>query len=403
MGEKQIEVLLGVTGSIAAYKALELVRLLRQAHWGVTVVMTRSATRLVGVESFRTLSGRPVALELFPQERPFAVSVEHIDLATGADLIIVAPATANIIGKLAAGIADDLLSTILLAVPREKVRTGRVCFAPAMNTNMWENPIVQENVKKLVTLGYRFISPGTGKLACGDIGTGRMASPEEVFAFLRARIEGLPDLKGVSVLITTGRTEEPIDPVRVITNRSSGLLGLAIAQAFRASGANVKLIAGAVSFPLPEGAVCVQTTEEMAKAVLKALPEAEILIMCAAVADYQPGERQKEKRHEKELSLRLKRTTDILKEVALRKGQRLVVGFSLDDSLTRAKAKLLEKKLDLIVANPTSTAGAKTIKPTLIFSSGKVQHLPEQDKADFALKVVKIIADLYQKVVADGG
>ncbi|MEO0071338.1 MAG: flavoprotein, partial [candidate division WOR-3 bacterium] len=204
MGEKQIEVLLGVTGSIAAYKALELVRLIREADWGVTVVMTRSATRLVGVDSFRTLTGRPVALELFLRERPLTTTLQHIDLASGADLIVVAPATANIIGKLASGIGDDLLSTILLAVPREKVRTGRVCFAPAMNTNMWENPVVQGNVEKLKSLGYRFIPPGTGKLACGDTGTGRMASPEEIFAFLRATIQGLPELKGVSVLITTG-------------------------------------------------------------------------------------------------------------------------------------------------------------------------------------------------------
>ncbi len=394
---RQVEVLLGVTGSIAAYKAIELVRLFRRAEWGVTVVMTRAAIRLVGIESFRSLSGRPVAKDLFPKERVTTAPVEHVDLATGADLVVVAPATANIIGKLAGGIADDLLSTLLLAVPQEKVRSGRVFFAPAMNTNMWENPIVQKNIERLTTLGYRFIQPAAGELACGTTGPGRMAAPEEIFTHLRSALNGLPNLTGVSVLVTTGRTEEPIDPVRIITNRSSGLMGLAIARAFQMAGANVRLIAGTTSFPLPEGTISVRTTQEMAQAVLDVLPKTDILVMAAAVADYQPVKIPSLKYHEKSLSLRLKKTSDILTQVALfKKEGTLVVGFSLDDSLAQAKAKLQAKKLDLIVANPYTTVGTQKIKPTLIFSSGKTERLPELMKEEFAIRLVKTIADLFK-------
>lgn len=394
---RQPELLLGVTGSIAAYKALELVRLFRRAGWAVTVVMTRAATRLVGAESFRTLSNRPVAQELFPGDRRIT-GVEHIDLATRPDLFLVAPATANIIGKLSAGIADDLLSTILLAIPAEKIRLGRVLFAPAMNSNMWQNAVVQTNVKKLADLGYRFIPPGTGELACGDTGTGRMASPETILSYCRGALASLPDLRGVKVLVTTGRTEEPIDPVRIITNRSSGMMGVEITRAFAAAGATTRLIAGAVSVALPADAVTVRTTAEMAAAVERVLPETDILVMAAAVADYQPEKSHREKHHSPELHLRLRRTTDILTTVAARKNRPLVVGFSLDDSLERAKTKLLEKQLDLIVANPYQTAGTPTIRPTLIIRKKDrpvSRRLPEQTKTEFALQLVQTIAEIY--------
>ncbi|MGQ9679014.1 MAG: bifunctional phosphopantothenoylcysteine decarboxylase/phosphopantothenate--cysteine ligase CoaBC [bacterium] len=391
------EVLLGVSGSIAAYKALELVRLLKRQGWGVTVVMTRVATKLVGVESFRTLTGREVAHELFPRQRLFSSPVEHIDLATTPDVILVAPATANILGKLAAGIADDLLSTLLLAVPEEKIRAGRVLFAPAMNVNMWHNPVVQENIRKLQTSGYRFVSPGKGELACGETGVGRMAEPEEIFNQCRAALEELPNLSGVSILITTGRTEEPLDPVRIITNRSSGRMGVEIARSFKAAGARTQLVAGAVSVPLPEDAIQVQTSQEMNEAVLRLLPETEVLIMCAAVADYTPKTVAEEKYHEPTLTLKLVRTPDILATVASRKQKPLLVGFSLDSSLTRAKEKLRHKQLDLIVANPPATAGSEKIRPTIVFSTGKQQRLPELTKTEFALQLVKIVARLYQK------
>ncbi|NPV14934.1 bifunctional phosphopantothenoylcysteine decarboxylase/phosphopantothenate--cysteine ligase CoaBC [candidate division WOR-3 bacterium] len=391
------EVLLGVTGSIAAYKALELVRLFKRQNWGVTVVMTRAATKLVGVESFRTLTNRAVALKLFPAERHFSAPVEHIDLATSPDLIVVAPATANILGKLASGIGDDLLSTLLLAVPQEKVKAGRVLFAPAMNVNMWHNPIVQANIEKLKATGYCFIEPDQGELACGTIGTGRMAEPAEIFARCRAALESLPDLNGVSVLVTTGRTEEPLDPVRIITNRSSGRMGVEIARAFKAAGARTRLIAGAVSVPLPADAIRVQTTEEMAEAVLRSLPETDILVMCAAVADYQPAKVAKEKYHTADLSLKLVRTPDILSLVAARKEKPFLVGFSLDANLERAKEKLRAKHLDLIIANPPTTAGSERIAAQLLFASGKQERLPEMDKAEFALKLVKTVGQIYKK------
>ncbi len=394
-GIKTVELLLGVTGSIAAYKALELVRLCRRDNWGVTVVMTRSACRLVGVESFRTLTGRPVARELFPRERIFSSPVEHIDLATRPDIIVIAPATANIIGKLAHGIADDLLATLLLAIPEEKVRQGRVLFAPAMNENMWRNRIVQNNVARLTELGFRFILPAEGELACGVTGTGRMAEPATIFAHCQSALANIPRLSGVSALVTTGRTEEPIDPVRIITNRSSGLLGVEIARHFAIAGARTRLIAGAVSVPLPADAIRVRTTREMADAVARFLPETDILVMCAAVADYQPAETAGDKYHAKQLTLKLKRTPDILTLVARRKNPPLLVGFSLDNSLNRAKDKLRHKHLDLIVANPVETAGSEMIKPTLLFRSGRTQRLPELTKPDFARELVKVVAQLF--------
>lgn len=394
---KKVEVLLGVTGSIAAYKSLELLRLFKKNGWDVTVVMTRAATQLVASESFRVLSGRPVAFDLFLNERVGFSAVEHIDLATRPDLIVVAPATANIIGKLAAGIADDLLSTLLLAIPQEKVSAGRVIFAPAMNSNMWRNPIVQSNIKRLTGSGYRFIQPEVGALACGETGTGRMASPESILYQSRAALGKLPDLKGIPVLITTGRTEEPVDPVRVITNRSSGIMGLEIARAFAASGAGIEVIAGIVSVPLPENAVRVQTTAEMARAVLKAMSGKRVLVMCAAVADYQPTAWGKRKYHQEKVTLTFKRTTDILAEVAKMPDRPILVGFSQDDSLERARMKLRTKSLDLIVANPVATAGSERIKPTLIYPSGTIKRFPEMVKTDFAFELVRIVAAMLEK------
>ncbi len=393
----QLELLLGVTGSIAAYKALELVRLCRKHNWGVTAVMTAAACRLVGVESFRTLTGRPVAKDLFPEERVFSSPVAHIDLATRPDIILVAPATANIIGKLAHGIADDLLSTILLAIPEEKVRQGRVLFAPAMNENMWRNRVVQDNVSRLREIGFRFIPPAEGELACGATGTGRMAEPATIFAYCQSTLANLPDLSGVSVLVTTGRTEEPIDPVRIITNRSSGLMGVEIARQFAIAGARTRLVAGAVSVPLPVDAIRVNTTGEMAAAVEKLLPETDILVMCAAVADYRPAAPAHDKHHAAALTLKLTRTPDILKLVASKKSRPLLVGFSLDTSLARAKTKLRDKNLDLIVANPVTTAGSEKIKPTVILRSGATRRFPELTKSEFARELVKIIAQVFKK------
>jgi len=421
--------LLGVTGGIAAYKALELARLFRKAGWDVQTVMTESARKFVGPESFRALTGHPVAIELFPRERSTlqaprvrpgsgrtsgverpASSVEHVDLATSADLVVVAPATANIIGKLASGIADDLLSTLLLAVPNRTVHDGRVLFAPAMNTNMWQNPAVVANVRRLAAAGYRFIAPGEGELACGTSGPGRMAEPQVIFERCRAALAGHtspighpPQFAGTRVVVTAGRTEEPLDRVRVITNRSTGRMGVEIARAFVDAGAEVRLIAGELSVALPPGVTVTQatTTEKMRRVVLAALPRTDVLVMCAAVADYRPARAASGKRHESTITLRLERTPDILKEVSRRRHHAVVVGFSLDDSGARARTKLDEKQLDLIVANPFTTPGSGTIKARLIFGGSvskarslKPRSLKPMSKPDFARLLIAEVAEL---------
>jgi phosphopantothenoylcysteine decarboxylase/phosphopantothenate--cysteine ligase len=428
--------LLGVTGGIAAYKALELVRLFGKAGWDVQAVMTESARKFVGPESFRALTGHPVALELFPKTRPTFIGhrssvighrssvgqtsrrVEHVDLATSADLVVVAPATANIIGKLASGIADDLLSTLLLAVPQPTVQAGRVLLAPAMNTHMWQNPAVMTNVQNLSAAGYRFISPGEGELACGTSGPGRMAEPQVIFEYCRAALvarhsappsgnlqSAICNLQSLRVVVTAGRTEEPLDPVRVITNRSSGRLGIEIARAFLDAGADVRLIAGEVSVPLPTGVTVVRapTADKMLRAVLAALPRTDVLAMCAAVADYRPARAARTKRHEPSVTIEMRRTPDILKEVSRRRHHAVVVGFSLDDSAARARAKLAQKRLDLIVANPFVTAGSGTIKARLIFrtpESGiqnpRSRSLKLMSKPDFARLLVTEVARLLQ-------
>jgi phosphopantothenoylcysteine decarboxylase/phosphopantothenate--cysteine ligase len=316
---------------------------------------------------------------------------------------VVAPATANIIGKLASGIADDLLSTLLLAVPKETVQGGRVLFAPAMNTNMWQNPAVMTNVRQLAAAGYRFIAPGEGELACGTSGPGRMAEPPVIFEQCRAALNGRPSPIGnappfanTRVVVTAGRTEEPLDPVRVITNRSSGRMGVEIARAFADAGAQVRLIAGELSVPLPTGVTVSQatTTERMLRAVLAALPRTDVLVMCAAVADYRPARAAEGKHHEATITVRLERTPDILKEVSRRHHHAVVVGFSLDDSVARAKAKLERKQLDLIVANPFVTAGSGTIKARLVARAGQPRGLKPMSKPDFARLLVAEVAAL---------
>jgi phosphopantothenoylcysteine decarboxylase/phosphopantothenate--cysteine ligase len=407
-------VLLGVTGGIAAYKSLELVRLFKKTGWDVVAVMTAAARKFVGPESFRALTGNPVALELFPRERVTpgrpasgvkhrGSNVEHVDLATSADLVVVAPATANIIGKLASGIADDLLSTVLLAVPQGTVAAGRVLFAPAMNTNMWQNPSVAGNVRELSGRGYRFIAPGRGELACGTSGPGRMAEPRDLFAACRSALLNrqpvIGNLQSVRVVVTAGRTEERIDPVRVVTNRSSGRMGVEIAQAFAEAGAAVKLVAGETAVPLPDGIpVCrASSTAAMLKAVLAGLPEADVLVMCAAVADYRPAHASRAKRHDEALTLELRRTPDILGEVSRRRHHALVVGFSLDDSLDRAGEKLSRKRLDLVVSNPPRTAGSDRIAARLLFKTGRPRVVKPMSKTDFARLLVSEVAGLLSR------
>ncbi len=396
---RAVRVLLGVTGGIAAYKSLELVRLFRKAGWEVRVVVTESAQKLVGKDSFETLSGNPVAFELFPRKRPKkAVGVEHVESAAWADLVIVAPATANIIGKLTSGVADDLLSTILLAVPLQTLKSGRVVLSPAMNFNMWDHPTVKANIDRLRSLGYLVVEPDAGELACGDTGKGRLPDPEVLMGICRAALDRtlLPDLSGTNVLVTVGRTEEPIDPVRVITNRSSGRMGIAIARSFRAAGANVRIIAGPLAVPTPLGMVTtgVQTTQQMHVEVLKNLPDSDLLVMCAAVSDYRPMGASRTKRHSKKLRLELEKTPDILMAVSRVKHNAVVVGFSLDSDVDAASRKLKDKRLDLIVANPMRTPGSDTIQPTVIRKGRKPRTLTEMTKTEFARRLVIESAEL---------
>ncbi len=401
---KPSRILLGITGGIAAYKTLELVRLLRKAGHEVQVVMTRHACKLLAPHSFTALTGRPVATKLFPNNKPVgstlpAGSVQHIDLASWADLVLVAPATANILGKLAHGIADDLLSTLLLAIPSSTLQAGRVLLAPSMNSNMWLHPAVQDNLALLAKRGYVLIQPTKGELACGTSGPGRLPEPSHLFALCAAALsQKTPDLAGVRVLLTVGRTEEPLDPVRIITNRSSGKLGAAICRQLILSRAKVRLIAGVVSTPLPEVETeRVRTTAEMLEAVLRHLPETDVLVMCAAPADYRPEKVGKKKLHTPNLQLELVRTPDILQTVSQTEHRALVVGFSLDPDLNRARQKLNAKKMDLIVVNDYATADSDSIQATLLSKQKRLRRFPLLNKNEFAALLLKEIAKLWQE------
>ncbi len=346
------KILLGVTGGIGAYKAAFLVRELLKAGAQVSVVMTSSATQFITPLTMETLSGRPVGLDMFSltEER----TIGHIDRAGWADLFLVAPATANFIGKAANGIADDLLTTISLAV------TCPTVLAPAMNSRMWAHPAVQKNLATLVERGAVIVPPGVGELACGEEGPGRLADPEEILEMVASRFAG-GDLEGIRVLVTAGPTQEAIDPVRYISNRSSGRMGYALAADAAHRGARVTLVSGPVALsPPPVHAFrSVRTAGQMLDAVLEALPDADWVIMAAAVADFRPeevGEEKIKKEGKEGLDLKLTRNPDILKTIAPLKENRLYVGFAAEtrDLVKNARKKVREKKLDLIVANDVS-------------------------------------------------
>ena len=346
-------VLLGVTGGIAAYKACSLARLLTADGARVQVVMTRSATRFVGPDTFAALSGRRVFTDLW--EEPGRVL--HVQLAHEADLAIVAPATANTLAKLAHGIADDLLTATLLEA------SCPLLLAPAMHTGMWEHPATQANVEALEGRGARLVGPATGALAAGDEGTGRMAEPEEILAAAREVVSSGRDLSGRSVVVTAGPTHEPIDPVRFIGNPSSGRMGFAIAREAFARGAAVTLVVGPATVEPPEGPslVRVTTAEEMRTATLEAARGADVVVMAAAVADFRPGSaaEHKLKKQGGPPELRLVPTPDILRELGEEKGDRVLVGFAAetDDLEAAGRAKLEAKGLDLIVVNEVGREG----------------------------------------------
>lgn len=349
-------VLLCVTGCIAAYKSCEILRLLQKAGYRVKVLMTEHATQFVGPTTFRALTHEKVAIGLFDDpEDP----IHHISLAQEADVVLVAPATANCIAKMAHGIADDLMSTTLLATK------APILIAPAMNSGMWSAAATQENVEVLKGRGVHFVQPDSGYLACGDIGSGRLPTPEAIADATCSLLQGSTDLVGEHVLITAGPTHEPIDPVRYIANRSSGKMGLELARAARDRGANVTLIAGPIELPIPAGieTIHVQTASQMYNAAVKAFGRSTIAILAAAVADYTPSapsDHKLKKAVDPINSIPLIQTQDILAKLSSNKEDRIVIGFAAEtnDVVDYAVAKLKRKGCDAIVANDVSRSDA---------------------------------------------
>ena len=350
-------IVLGVTGGIAAYKSANLASMLIKLHADVHVIMTQNATKFITPMTFETLTNNKCIVDTF--DRNFSFDVKHVSLAKRGDLFVVAPCTANVIGKLAHGICDDMLTTTMLATRAPKL------IAPAMNTGMWENPILQDNLVKLQGYGYHIISPIVGRLACGDTGTGKMQSEEVIVEHILSYMAKEKDLQGKRYLITAGPTQEAIDPVRYITNHSSGKMGYAIAKMARLRGAQVTLVSGPVGIKPFEGVevVPVVSAKEMFEATTSRSSEADVIIMCSAVADYTPAvyADQKVKKHDGELTIELKRTQDILGWLGEHKpANQTLVGFSMETEnlIENSRAKLLKKHADLICAN--SIAGGQT-------------------------------------------
>lgn len=395
-------VVLGVSGSIAAYKAAEIIRLFRKTGVDVQVVMTPAAKEFITPMTLGTLSGNPVTSDMFDSETGGSYldwggegeggKIAHIQTSRDSELIVVAPATGNLLGKLANGIADEPLSTAILA------SSVQVLLAPAMNTRMWENPAVVENVVRLKKRGYRFVEPIEGDLACGEFGRGKMAEPELIVDYaLRLLGPANPDLP--PVLVTAGRTEESIDPVRFVSNRSSGRMGVAIAEAARNLGHPVTLIHGHLSVPLPLGVARFEasTASEMLAGLRKHSPSHPILIMAAAVADYRASRvrAQKITSGSEELKLALKPNPDLLSEIAPTRAGKITVGFALETegSRSRAREKMARKKCDLMVMNnpmrPGSEFGGETNEVVFLYPDGRQEKQPLLPKGEVALEIMR--------------
>ena len=350
-------VLLGVTGSIAAYKIASLASALKKRHADVHVLMTENATNFINPITFETLTGNKCLVDTF--DRNFQFQVEHVSIAKKADVVMIAPASANMIGKLAHGIADDMLTTTIMACKCKKF------ISPAMNTNMFENPVVQDNLKILEHYGYEVIAPASGYLACGDTGAGKMPEPETLLAYIERETACEKDLKGKKILVTAGPTQEAIDPVRYITNHSSGKMGYAIAKIAMLRGADVTLVSGctAIEPPMFVNLVPVVTAKDMYEAVTSVSDEQDIIIKAAAVADYRPAKvsDEKIKKSEGQMSIELERTDDILKYLGEHKptGQ-FLCGFSMETQnvIENSRAKLVKKNLDMVAANNVKVEGA---------------------------------------------
>ncbi len=389
-------IVLGVTGGIAAYKSANLASMLIKLHADVHVIMTQNATKFITPMTFETLTNNKCIVDTF--DRNFSFDVKHVSLAKRGDLFVVAPCTANVIGKLAHGICDDMLTTTMLATRAPKL------IAPAMNTGMWENPILQDNLVKLKGYGYHIIDPIIGRLACGDTGTGKMNSEEVIVEHILTFLAKEHDLKGKRFLITAGPTQESIDPVRYITNHSSGKMGYAIAKMARLRDAEVTLVSGPVNIKAFEGVnvVSVKSAKDMFDAVTTRSTEADVVIMCSAVADYTPAEysAQKVKKHDGDMAIQLTRTQDILGWLGEHKkaGQTLV-GFSMEteDLIENSRAKLDKKHADMICANSIAdgnTGFAVDTNKVTIITNDAVTELPLCSKEETADKILSHILTL---------
>jgi phosphopantothenoylcysteine decarboxylase/phosphopantothenate--cysteine ligase len=404
-----MRVALGVTGGIAAYKAAELVRLLQDRGLEVQVVMTRAAREFITPLTFAALSGRKVITEMFEggeAEPNVESAIEHIAVAQSIDALVIAPATANVLAKIAQGIADDFLTTLCLATKAPLV------VAPAMNVNMWEHPATQKNLEILRARGVKVLDPDEGYLACGMTGAGRLTNIETIAQAVFVTLGLRDDLKGETVLVTAGPTQEPLDAVRYLSNRSSGKMGYALAEAARRRGARVVLVSGPTHLEPPAGAVFegVRTAEEMAEAVRRHSGVATVILMAAAVADFRPAEiaPQKIKRQDGVPQIQLEPTPDILAEVASRRrAEQILVGFAADTERVSesAEAKLRSKRLDLIVANDVTQPGAgfdvDTNIVTLIFPDGRKLALEKMSKLDVAQRVLDEVVGIREKRSAE--
>ena len=395
-------VLLGITGSIAAYKIAYLASALHKLHADVHVLMTENATNFINPITFETLTGNKCLVDTF--DRNFQFQVEHVSIAKKADVVMIAPASANVIGKLANGLADDMLTTTVMACRCQKI------LAPAMNTAMYENPVVQDNIRKLKTYGYEVITPASGYLACGDTGAGKMPEPETLLEYILKEAAFQKDLAGKKLLVTAGPTQEAIAPVRCLTNHSSGKMGYAIAKMAMLRGAEVTLVSGptAIEPPLFVKVVPVTSARDMFEAVTGLSHEQDIIIKAAAVADYRPKQvsEDKVKKKDDQASIELERTDDILKYLGQHKKQgQFLCGFSMEtrDMISNSRAKLEKKNLDMVAANNLKVEGAgfqgDTNVLTLITQDEEVS-LPLMSKEDAALKILDKILLLTTKAEA---
>ncbi|MBQ7954867.1 MAG: bifunctional phosphopantothenoylcysteine decarboxylase/phosphopantothenate--cysteine ligase CoaBC [Lachnospiraceae bacterium] len=386
-------IVLAVTGSIAAYKIANLASMLKKLNANVTVMMTQNATNFINPITFETLTSNKCLIDTF--DRNFQYSVEHVSLAKSADVVMIAPASANVIGKIANGIADDMLTTTVMACKCKKI------VAPAMNTNMYENPIVQDNIKKLQHYGYEVITPDTGYLACGDVGAGKMPSEQVLLEYILREVAYEKDMVGKKVLVTAGPTRERLDPVRYITNHSTGKMGYAIAKHCMMRGAQVTLVTGKTDTPKPPFVkiVEIESARDMFEAVKEVYEEQDIIIKAAAVADYRPAtvSSEKVKKKDGDLSIPLERTVDILQFLGdNRKEGQFLCGFSMEtqNMLENSRAKLEKKHVDMIVANNLKQAGAgfgtDTNIVTLI-TKDDVKELPIMTKDEVAKQLIDTI------------